>query len=81
MPFFSNQIYRRSHGLIHTKAMLSTFSKVYLAQQLEAGQVYAWQEERSIAGVAVAVWITYHSPQYLDAGPTMSEICGSHPLP
>lgn len=50
-----SQIYRRSHGLIHTKGYaFRNFSKVYLAQQMEAGQVYAWQEEEGIAGVAVA---------------------------
>lgn len=50
-----SQIYRRSEGLIFSNSYsFRSFSKVYLAQLLEQGRVYASLEGGMVAGVACA---------------------------
>jgi N-acetylglutamate synthase-like GNAT family acetyltransferase len=50
-----SQTYRRSEGLIFTSGYaFRSFSKAYLSQLLEEGQVYVSLEDRMLAGVACA---------------------------
>lgn len=66
-----SQNYRRSQGLVYTDLYaFRNFSKAYLSQQLVAGNVYAWQEDSGLAGVAIAEFASDTIIlSYLDAKP------------